>query len=1312
MRLLSPKNKFLLTLLLLISTMSQGKDYDIKLNWNYTPEQTKSNISDISQLVFDDSQTDPISNSLPMFVNFYPLLNHIDRVSIHLSNEKYIILTSAISLNKDERAMISNELIINHYIADTRKANNLHISMIPIRLNKRGEIEILVSATIQIETFGTSSLNKGSGFDFAEHSKLQSGDWYKVSITQDGIYKMDYNFLSGLGIDINNLDPNQINVYGNGGQMLPLENSIHRHDDIQLNSIYIHGAEDGSFDSNDYILFYGKGPHTWTLNSDNTAFTHEKHRFSSKAYYFIGIGIDPPKRIDTVTEVFTNTFTDVNTFNHYYFHEVNETNLNASGRELYGEHFDFQTEYSFSNSGFSFSNIDVLSPVSVKARVVNITVQPEVGEWELSCNNNSKYFTVNGRGTGSYHSKGVAKTVTIDPFLPTSDNLSVNISFQKDYAHEEAYLDYIEINARRALVMEGSQLSIRDANSIGPGIVQKFNLTNSGSLFKAWDVTDPINVKEIPLNGDGNDRSFMVHGDSLREFIVFKNSGYLSAQAVGQVENQDLHGLEQQDMIILAPPIFLSQAYELADYHREEGLLVSVVTPMQVYNEFSSGNQDITAIKSFCKMFYDRSTSEPNMLDYLLLFGDASYNNQNIDPLTSPLLLSYQNQNSLVPLQSFVTDDYFGFLGDYEGENSSDSAGITVDIGIGRFPINSVAEAQNAVQKIKSYTSNNTQAVNNSCFSNENSVFGDWRTKLVFVGDDEDGDLHIGSANITAVLIDTTYQEYNLTKIYLDAYQQETTPGGDRYPLAAKDLREKIEQGALVVSYFGHGGEVGWAHERIFDLPTINGFTNNNKLALFFTATCEFSRFDDPDRVSAGERLFLNQNGGAIALLSTSRPVYASGNLTLAKAFFAIAFEKDAETVSYGLSGLNTLSNGLRLGDITRITKNGIPSSNNKRSFTLLGDPALKIAYPKNVIEQDAILDEEGNPINHVSALQKVTITGHIEDTNGNILSDYNGFLRPVVYDKAKVQQTLQNDITSDPYSFKQQTSILYKGNASIENGVFSYTFIVPKDINYQQGEGKVSYYGLNDNSDAFGYNFNSESDQSFQISGQNENAEEDLVGPEISLFLNNENFIEGSITNENPILIAKFKDDHGINTSNSGIGHDLTLVIDDNTQSTIILSDLYQSDLDTYQTGSLRYALKDLPQGKHTLTIKAWDIYNNSSSKTISFEVANSSGLVLENVLNYPNPFTTHTEFMFQHNQTCSTLDVGIQVFTISGKLVKTLNNTIIPQHEGATEKVSWNGLDDYGDKLGRGVYVYKLKVKTPSGLSEEIFEKLVILN
>jgi hypothetical protein len=710
----------------------------------------------------------------------------------------------------------------------------------------------------------------------------------------------------------------------------------------------------------------------------------------------------------------------------------------------------------------------------------------------------------------------------------------------------------------------------------------------------------------------------------------------------------------------------------------------------------------------FVKMFYDRSTGPEELPRYLLLFGDGSYDNKNrFGSANTNFIPTYQSLNSTLYTDTYVSDDYYGLLDDNEGLFLP--LGVSseyVDVGIGRLPVKTKSEARAGIDKIMRYTRTGfSPNLDNqsACDNTQNaSPFGDWRNNITFIGDDEDGGLHQGSApslsgaDQLAVLVDTTYDDYNVDKIYLDAYPQESTPGGERYPDVTRAIDKRVEKGCLIMNYTGHGGEVGLAHERVVEVAQINKWTNANNLPLFFTATCEFSRYDDPERTSAGEYVFLNPNGGGIALMTTVRLVFASPNFTVNKNFFLAAFEP--------LNGEMP-----RLGDLIEYMKDQ-PGGNsvNSRNFTLLGDPALRLAYPMHDVITDSV---NSNPVTASSndtlrALSLVTVSGHLSDKGGNLLSNYNGVLYPTVFDKAQNITTLSNDgPPSPPFTFSLQKNILYKGKVSVKDGKFTFTFIVPKDIAYAYGIGRISYYAENGTEDANGFY------EKIIIGGSNDSAVADNTGPEVSLYMNDAKFAFGGLTDENPDVYAILKDNNGVNTVGNGIGHDITAVMDGNTDDVIVLNDYYQADLNSYKSGTIRYPFTDLSEGKHTLSLKVWDVYNNSSQTYTEFVVSKSADLALEHVLNYPNPFTTKTQFFFEQNRCCQQLEVELQVFTISGKLVKNISKFV--QAEGyRSDPIEWDGRDDFGDKIGKGVYIYKLKVKTDDGSAAEKFEKLVILN
>lgn len=616
--------------------------------------------------------------------------------------------------------------------------------------------------------------------------------------------------------------------------------------------------------------------------------------------------------------------------------------------------------------------------------------------------------------------------------------------------------------------------------------------------------------------------------------------------------------------------------------------------------------------------------------------------------------------------------------------------------------MSTVDQANAVVNKILRYDQmHNLSGAGSSCSTSGDAGIPDWRTHVLFASDDQNGDafestIHMSQSESLAQRVVAEEPRLNVDKIFLDAYQQISTPGGARYPQANIDLREAVEKGLLLVNYIGHGGEVGWAHERFLDNTTILGWTNGERLPLFMTATCEFSRWDDPARTSAGELVLLNPDGGGIALMTTSRLAYSLQNFNLGNCFYDHVFERTDE-----------LGRTARLGDIHRRTKRQIatsdPNSFNHMNFCLLGDPSMRLALPNNELTITAVTDTLGNAVDTLKALATVRIEGFVDNGNGQPLEDFNGVVVPTVYDKVLQQQTLAND-GGGAFSFRMRKNVIYRGRASVVNGRFAFTFVVPKDINYQVGPGRVSCYAENGATNASGYT------EAPLVGGTATDVAADEVGPRVQLYMNDDDFVRGGITDRSPLLYAKLFDENGINTVGTSIGHDLLAVLDENTDQAIVLNDQYQADLDTYKSGEVRYRLSDLTEGTHTLRLKAWDVFNNSSEANTEFVVTSSEELALDHVLNYPNPFSTHTEFYFEHNRPCTNLDVQVQVFTVSGRLVKTLSRQLACDGY-RSEGLAWNGLDDFGDKLGRGVYVYRLQVATPDGEKAEKFEKLVIL-
>ncbi len=1190
---------------------------------------------------------------------------------------------------------LGDQPAIRTNVAVQRKETIATVVVEPYKRNMAtGQVERLVAAQLRVY-----DVVAGAPFrpkSYPPVSKLASGSWYRMSVAADGVHRVTYEMLEQAGVNMSGLTSDRINIYGNHVGMLPFVNAQLPATDLKVNAIEMVDGGDGVFGPNDHLLFYATGAQRWT--QDGNRFAHTKNVFCDSAHYFIGIDVEPAVRV-TPAALSTNPATHtVTSFSERQFIERDLLNLLKSGRTWFGELFDQTLSYTFS---FQAPNIVQSDSATLRVTGAARTLGPSNSSTfnVMSGSVLSQSFPVNGvseNHTGIY-GQHFDRSFT---FLPSGSPFNFTITFNKhNPVTSVAWFDFAEFNCRRELRMAADQLGFRDLRSVGAGQVSEFILDQAQGVHRIWEITDPTQARVVNATTDGNSLRFVVNTDSLRQFIAFRNTGYLVPRIIGQVPNQNLHSTPVGvDLTIVCPPEFQSAAMRLVERRASEGMDVLMVSPQQIYNEFSSGSRDATAIKRFMRMQYQRANNPEDMPRYLLLFGDGSYNNVLLTAANQNFIPTYQTANVLNPARSYGTDDYFGFLDDNEGEWTGD----LVDIGIGRLPISTAEQANAAVNKILNYDQTRLMSyTGSSCSVSGDSGLPDWRTHVLFASDDQEGEsfestIHLGQSETLAQRVVNEHPRFNVDKVYLDAYQQITTPGGERYPQANADLQAAVEKGLLLVNYIGHGGEVGWAHERFLDNTTILGWTNGDRLPLFMTATCEFTRWDDPSRTSAGEYVFLNPSGGGIALMTTTRLAYSIQNFNLGNYFYDHVFQTTEE-----------LGRTQCLGDVYRRTKRDIAShdsnSFNHMNFCLLGDPSLRLAIPRNNINITSITDTLGNDVDTLKALATVRVRGFVDDGNGQPMSDFNGVVVPTVYDKVLQQYTLAND-GGNPFPYLLRKNVIYRGRATVTEGTFNFTFVVPRDINYQMGPGRISCYAENGATNASGF------DNEPMVGGTATDVAEDTQGPQVDLFLNDENFVRGGITNDTPLLFAKLFDENGINTVGSSIGHDLLAVVDENTDRAIVLNDLYQADLDTYKSGEVRYRLSDLDEGSHTLRLKAWDAFNNSSEATTEFVVTSSEELALDHVLNYPNPFTTHTEFFFEHNRPCTNLDVQVQVFTVSGRLVKTLSRSLAC--EGfRSEGMAWNGLDDFGDKLGRGVYVYRLHVTTPDGEKAEKFEKLVIL-
>ena len=1093
-----------------------------------------------------------------------------------------------------------------------------------------------------------------------ESSILSSGEWFNFSLNSDGIYRLSYQDLESLGMNVSNLDPRNLRIFGHPAGLLPSNNSIERPNDLIELAIEVVGQSDGIFDENDYILFYGQSPHQWILN--NNLFSRQQHYYDDYCYYFISSDHGLGKRIDSFQSLFSAD-TTVNTFNDYQIHEIDNINLIKSGRNWFGEVFNHNDSKSFN---FTFPNLT--GNINIKIALASNTPSPYNSQFNISgAGMSSETILINGV-SGNYNKANLSyfeKNIN-----PVSDNIQLTLDHITSSSSSSAWLDFIEINAERDLKMSDEQMSFRSISSVKSNSISEFLISDINPSTRIWDVTFPLSPKSINGNIMANEFSFKISTDTLRNFIAF-DGGYLSVNLLGRVENQDLHAIKNIDYLIVSHPIFLEQANRLANFHRNNGLTVEVVNPQQIYNEFSSGSQDVSAIRDFAKMLYEQESP----LKYLLLFGDASYDPKNRLPDNTNYIVSYQSENSTNELYSYVSDDYFALL-DNEENIISDNPNIPfLDIGVGRFPVQTLEEAKIAVDKVINYSAPES--------------FGDWRLNICFVGDDNDESetVHSLQAEQLADYISTNYPIMNVDKIYLDAYEQQSSTGGQRCESVNNAISDAINKGVFLVNYTGHGGELGWAHERILEIDDINSWNNKYKLPLFMTATCEFSRYDDPQRESAGESVFLKENGGAIALFTTSRVVFTNSNMELNSSLFENLFP---DSTNYPQ----------RLGDVLTKTKNNVNniSNTNHRNFTLLGDPALKLAYPQYEIVLNHIDDT-------AKALGLVNISGEIQQ-NGVKLENFNGIVYPKVFDKVREYQTLGQD-ESPIFVFDLQKNILFSGKSSVQNGEFTFSFIVPKDINYDYGNGKISLYAKghiqNKFCDAFGF------DKNIIVGGTSTDFIEDFSGPQINIFMNDTNFISGGITDANPSLYALLYDESGINTTGNGIGHNMLAVLDEATANPIVLNDFYESDINSYKSGIIEYPFFELSEGNHNLKVKVWDVQNNSSEEDIQFFVTSSADLIIQNLLNYPNPVVDFTSFYFEHNQNNEPMKVILQIIDLNGRIVKEIRESVAASGY-RYGPIQWNGNSENGSSLSPGIYIYSLTARLSNGKKANNSGRLIL--
>ena len=1112
------------------------------------------------------------------------------------------------------------------------------------------------------------------GSRYAPESAFANGKWVKIRVDETGIYKLTYADLKKMGF----AEPDKVSIHGYGGWMLDEDFSKPYIDDIPATAVYR---------GNDYLLFYAKGPVKWSYGtrSNIQQFIHENNPYANYGYYFV-TDATPVNEMDSIASLSNGAAMQIAVFDDYILHEKELVSVNNSGRELFGESFESNTSQTFS---FSIPGITGDEGI-VSFRFISKAVGT-IGTVTLGMDGNELM-----RGTiridNDIYTKGVAFGNTATWSGNKSENTKVAITYNP--SGHKSYLDYISLQMKRELKAYGAPFTFFRSLSARNNI-STFTIRGATPNMLVFDVTDCLNPAKMETTlSSGLELSYTIPASqTIREFVLVDLSkSFKTPETVGQIQNQNLHALPQTDMVILAPPAFTGEANRLANYHRTNNpnvKNVTVVTPEQVYNEFSSGTPDATAIRRFMKMFYDRRTSDADAPKFLLLFGDGSYDNRRLTDVwrrtpTENFIVTYQSQNSL-DSNSYVMDDYFGFLKDNSGGSTNTKDDILV--GIGRFPVQTATLAKAAVDKVIAYM--------------DNKNAGNWKNNLCFLADDGSNSdkyttEHMSQSNRLTVSVEQRYPEFLINKLFFDAYKKSTVGGRTTYPDIEAGLQKQLKEGAFLLNYTGHGNKTSLSDEQVITIADIRQATYPY-LPLWITATCDFSPFDAFE-TSAGEEVFLNPRSGGIALFSTTRVAYSEPNFIVNDLLLENLFKTE---------------NGRRLtlGEVIRATKQTYKDrydNDTRIRFTLIGDPALTLSFPDFKIN---ITEINGRPVSgetfDFKALDRITVKGEIINLNNLKDTGFNGMIYATITDSKQTITTLDNNRTGNTFEYDDYPNVLYKGNDEVKNGEFSFSFTVPKDIAYSNQSGKMSLYALDSqaNIEAQG------SFLRFRVGGTSDNPNIGADGPEIrSLYLNDSTFVDGGKVNDTPFFVAVLWDQDGINISGSSIGHDLTLVIDNNPLRSYNLNSYYALMPGTNGEGIVRFSIPSLHAGLHTAEFKAWNVLNQSVTKSFSFEVVDGYKPRITDLTASPVPARENVNFMLSHSLPESRMTVNIRVYDMTGRLrweyEETAASDLFQAHT-----ITWDLRDGKGARLLPGIYVYRAALRTSTSTEVTEAKKLIIL-
>ena len=1107
---------------------------------------------------------------------------------------------------------------------------------------------------------------------YTASSVLSEGTWMKVAVQADGMYLIPNATLRSWGFS----DPQRVRVVGYGGRRIS---------DVLSAANYVDDLPAApSAVTPKGVVFYALGPGEWTSDAGKECYHYVPNDYTNYAYYFVGYADEAthPSLDSTGTMNAPEGQEVATTFNDYVHHAAETTSPGEAGPLLVGEEFRYTRTRNLTLRLTDAVVVDGLVDVGLHTSFVSRIVSG-TGRFNVTLNNaEAPSLSLPSSGSSSYvHGVLSQQNAQLEVPVGTDGSVKVGMAMTATGNVRGAWLHAISLTYPRYLRLGSAGYLRFDSPA------RALRLADAAEGITVWDVTDPRNPLQVNASVAGGEARWGVTGDGRRSYVAWNpNASIPSPSLVGKIDNQNLHAPADLEMVIIAPKAYMSESERIAAIHREEGMSVAVVDVEKVYNEFSSGAPDVGGIRRYLKMLYDRGNESGHSLRYAILVGRTSFDmrdrttgGQRDYPLI-PAWMPAAPSASLSDNTGYSSDDIAAMLEDGGG---ADLRRDKLSIAIGRIPATAEDELRLMVDKLVDYARGARKSA--------------WKHRFLFIADDEDQNVHL---NQTESMIDeimsTDRHQHLVRKVYIDAYERQ----GKDVPGARSQMYRYLDEGVVWWNFVGHANPTSWTGEGILTYSDLNKLFLRH-IPFIYAATCDFLRLDAAT-ISGAELLYKERYGGAIGIISAVRPVFISDNGNLTRAIGRALAQRD--------------ENGCLLtpGEIYRRAKNDIRSDkgsilpdDNRLRYVFIGDPALKLATPSNIVRLDAIRGEAvtADQAPTIAALEQPLLSGSVTDPMGNILSDFNGTVMIEIFDAECSVTTKGYGTDTERTTFEDLGERLYCGSAKVENGKFELRIAMPSEVaqNYRPAAMSLFAFASDRNEEAVGLC------RDFFIFGTDPDAQEDKQRPVIeSMILNHSSFRPGDTVNDSPMLIATVSDNVGMNLSSAGIGHQMTAILDGTTTFTD-LSQFYTPNSDGTPGGVINYTLENLPAGYHTLALRVWDTSGNSAVETIDFNVAENVAPKIYDVYSDANPASTAANFYLSHDQPDAMATVTVTVYNLLGRPV--WNGTVTARSEMfLTTPVTWDLTDYSGRRVPRGIYLYTATISCDGNAHQTATRRIAV--